>query len=673
MELLSPAGSYEAVIAAVQSGADAVYLGGSRFGARQSAKNFEIPDMKKWIDYCHLYGVKVYVTVNTLIKDSELDDLAEYVKDLASVHPDALIVQDMGAVTVIRTVAPTMPIHASTQMTATSLEDVQFLENLGIERVVLSRELSAVEIKYISQNTSCELEVFVHGALCMSYSGQCLMSSILGGRSGNRGRCAQPCRLSYTLEGSGEKSKGFLLSPKDLCLAEEIKTLEEIGVSSLKIEGRLKRAGYVSTVVGVYRKLMDSCKKPDKADIKALSDAFGRGFTKGLFGCETGKKMMSHENSSNASEHIFSKEALDRTREDANFRKIPVTINVVAKIGKPFTARMQDFDGNSVSYVSDFICEKAEKTPTGKDRIISSMEKLGAEPFISTETVVDADCEAVIPVSALNLARRSLCELLKNERIKRERIETYPFIRLEKHEKKDSLDIWCMVETKEQFDAAKNLGIENIITAFDNKESIKRLGFVTKSTGAFGERVIVSNTGQLLKCENSQITGGSRLNITNSLSAEFYGAFMDKAIISPELSLKEIKNLTSHTSLSCGVIGYGRLDLMLCANCPAKAAGKCQNKENKLYLRDRMGEKFPLLCTEDCVMRILNSKPIYMADKWNDFKSCGIDFVCLVFTTETKEECSHIIKEYINAKNGIKANQMRENTFTRGHFYRGIL
>ena len=669
MELLSPAGSYEAVVAAVQSGADAVYLGGQRFGARQSAKNFDIPDMKKWIDYCHLYGVRVYVTVNTLIKDSELEDLAEYVKDLAAINPDALIVQDMGAVTLIRTVAPAMPIHASTQMTATSLEDVQFLENLGVERVVLSRELSAAEIKHISENTGCELEVFVHGALCMSFSGQCLMSSILGGRSGNRGRCAQPCRLSYTLE----DRKGFLLSPKDLCLAEEIKTLEEIGVSSLKIEGRLKRAGYVSTVVGVYRKLMDSSKKPDKQDIKVLSDAFGRGFTKGFFGCETGKKMMNHENSSNASEHIFSKEAQERAREDANFRKIPVSIKAEAKIGKPFTAEMQDFDGNSVSYVSDFICEKAEKTPTGRDRIVSSMEKLGAEPFVSKDTIVEADNQAVIPVSELNLSRRRLCELLKIERMKRERIETYPFIYTQKQEKKGSLDIWCMVETKEQFDAVKKMGIQNVVTAFDTKESIKRLGFVTKSTGNAGDRVLVSNTGQLLMYENSEIIGGNRLNITNSLSAEFYSAFMDKAIISPELSLKEIKNLTSHTSLSCGVIGYGRLDLMLCANCPVKAAGKCQNKENKLFLRDRKGEAFPLFCAEDCTMRILNSKPIYMADKWSDFESCGIDFVCLVFTTETQEECFEIIKEYKVAKNGIKANQMRENTFTRGHFYRGIM
>ncbi len=673
MELLSPAGSYEAVVAAVQSGADAVYLGGSRFGARQSAKNFEIPEMKKWIDYCHLYGVKVYVTVNTLVKDSELDDLAEYVRSLAKINADALIVQDMGAVTVIRSVAPALPIHASTQMTATSLEDVQFLENLGIERVVLSRELPVAEIKYIAENTSCEFEIFVHGALCMSYSGQCLMSSILGGRSGNRGRCAQPCRLMYTLEGDREKTKGFLLSPKDLCLAEEIKTLEEMGITSLKIEGRLKRAGYVSTVVDVYRRLIDSGKKPDKSDIKALSDAFGRGFTKGLFGGETGKKMMSHENSSNASDHEFSKEAIERTKEDANIRKIPVKIKAEAKIGEPFRAQMWDFDGNCVCVESDFICDRAQKSPTDKIRIKTSMEKLGASPFISGNTEVDSSADVLVPVSVLNSVRRTLCDLLKEERIKRESVETYPFEMGEKHQKTGDVDIWCMVETEKQLKAARELGIKNIITAFEEPSSIRRCEPVTRGGNTKSRRVLVSNVGQLLINENAEIIGGNRLNITNTLSAEYYSAFMDKAILSPELSLKEIKNLTFHTRLSCGVIGYGRLDLMLCGNCPVKAFGKCQDGKRIYKLRDRKGEVFPLLCAEKCTMRVLNSKPMFMADKWKDFEACGIDFVCLVFTTEDEDECRKIIKEYKEAKNGIKVAPMRENTFTRGHFYRGIL
>lgn len=673
MELLSPAGSYESVIAAVQSGADAVYLGGAKFGARQSAKNFETHEMKKWIDYCHLYGVKVYVTVNTLVKDSELEELAEYVRELAKINADALIVQDMGAVTVIRTAAPAMPVHASTQMTATSLEDVQFLENLGIERVVLSRELTMAEIKHISENTSCELEVFVHGALCMSYSGQCLMSSIIGGRSGNRGRCAQPCRLMYTLEGNRDKTKGFLLSPKDLCLADELETLKKIGVSSLKIEGRLKRAGYVSTVVGVYRKLLDTKGKLSGQDIKVLSDAFGRGFTKGLFGGEAGKKMMSHENSSNAADNVFTKEALERAKENANIRKIPVRIKAEAKKGEPFFAQIEDMDGNAVSVKSDFLCEKAEKSPTGMDRIKGAMEKLGATPFISEETVAYADADVAVPVSILNSVRRELCELLKEKRIKREPLETYSLSLPQTQSKISNPDIWCMVETKEQYKAAKKAGIKNIITAFDERSAIRRCGHVTHMGKTDSERVLVSNAGQLLQYEGREITGGSRLNITNSMSAEFYSAFMDKGIISPELSFKEIKRLTRGTKLSCGVIGYGRLDLMLCGNCPVKAAGKCQDGKKVYRLRDRKGEEFPLLCAENCTMRVLNSKPVFMADKWDDFKESGIDFVCLVFTTESEEECTGIIKEYINAKNGIKVTPMRENTFTRGHFYRGIL
>ena len=254
MELLAPAGSSAALHAAVQSGADAVYLGGSRFGARHSAENFTAEDMKKWVDYCHLYGVDVHVTVNTLIKEKEIAALQEYVKELNNIGVDALIVQDIGAAEIIKNTIPDMTLHASTQMTVTSLEGVKYLENMGFSRVVLARELSEKEIEHICKNAKAEIEVFVHGAICMCYSGQCLMSSILGGRSGNRGRCAQPCRLPYELlEKDKSAGNGYILSPKDMALVNDLGTLNKIGVASLKIEGRLKRAEYVSAVVGVYR------------------------------------------------------------------------------------------------------------------------------------------------------------------------------------------------------------------------------------------------------------------------------------------------------------------------------------------------------------------------------------------------------------------------------------
>jgi len=673
LELLSPAGSYESLIAAVQSGADAVYLGGTKFGARQSAANFDVPEMKKWIDYCHLYGVKVYVTVNTLIKNSEISELETYIKDLNNINVDGVIVQDFGVLSIIRAVAPELQIHGSTQMTATSLEDVKFLENLGFTRVVLARELSAEQIRHIATNTDCEIEVFVHGALCMSYSGQCLMSSILGGRSGNRGRCAQPCRLPYTLENVDKPVSGFLLSPRDLCLVNRLNMLKDAGVTSLKIEGRLKRAGYVSTVVGIYRKCLDENVKASSEDMKALSDAFGRGFTAGFFGGETGKKMMNSENSSNAAENVFSKAALERCREDAAFRKIEVSVKATARLGESLSVVMEDIDGNTVTCISDVLCEKAQKTPVSADRIKEALMKFGGSPYKCSLIEVSADEGIIIPVSAINGVRRTLVEEMNNKRVSRKKRETYTLPEKDFVRKSKKIEIYCEVTTPEQLNIAKRLGIKNIIASEKIGAPIIKAPLVTSSGVARGNRVYVSSIGQIENSEAFEIIGGHRLNITNSYSADFYSGYMNRAVLSPELSLKEISSLTSGTDLDCGVIVYGRLDLMLCANCPVKAAGKCSKGATIPFLKDRKGERFPVLCSDNCTARILNSKPVYMADKWQDVENSGVGFAVLVFTTETEKETENIITEYMRASEGEKAGSMAENTFTRGHFYRGIL
>ena len=353
MELLSPAGNAAALGAAVQSGADAVYLGGSEFGARHSAENFSLDEIKRWTDYCHLYGVQVHVTVNTLVKEKELTRLQEYVKGLSFAGVDALIIQDIGAAEIIKNTIPDMTLHASTQMTVTSLEGVKYLEDIGFERVVLARELSSEEIAYICKNTDAEIEVFVHGAVCMCYSGQCLMSSVIGGRSGNRGRCAQPCRLPYELLENGKNiSSGYLLSPKDLALVNELKSLNEMGVTSLKIEGRLKRAEYVSAVVGIYRKYLDTLGVASQKDMNELLDAFSRtGFTDGYFKNNLGKNMMSYDIPGNSSENKFSEAAKQRAADNANIRKIPVNIAGVLKTDSPLEVTMYDDDGNCASRI----------------------------------------------------------------------------------------------------------------------------------------------------------------------------------------------------------------------------------------------------------------------------------------------------------------------------------
>ena len=347
IELLAPAGNETALHAAVQSGADAVYIGGTKFGARHSAKNFTIEDIKRQTEYCHLYGVDVHVTVNTLIKERELEEVVEYASALNSSGVDALIIQDIGAAKLIHKAIPDMQLHASTQMTVTSLEGVKYLEDMGFSRVVLARELSKKEIETICAGARAEIETFAHGAICMCYSGQCLMSSILGGRSGNRGRCAQPCRLNYTLLEKGKPcGSAYVLSPRDMALVRHLKELREIGVASLKIEGRLKRAEYVSAVVGIYRKYLDSAAEVSKQDMRELHDAFSRsGFTDGYFTGNLGAPMMSHKNPGNEN-NIFTEAAKRRAMPDSNVRKIPVNISGTMRKGEPVKVSVFDDDGN---------------------------------------------------------------------------------------------------------------------------------------------------------------------------------------------------------------------------------------------------------------------------------------------------------------------------------------
>ncbi len=301
IELLAPAGSIESLYAAVQAGADAVYMGGSKFSARAYANNFDDEQLKEAINYCHLYGVKVYITVNTLIKEEEIKEAIKYIRFLYSIGADALIIQDTGIAKLIKENLPDFEIHASTQMTVHNGEGAIFLKELGFKRIVLSRELSLKEIEYISKDLDIETEIFVHGALCICYSGQCLMSSILGGRSGNRGRCAQPCRLPYTLinEKNDKETKGYLLSPKDICNIENMEDLIKAGATSFKIEGRMKRPEYVAGVIRSYRKAIDAAINKEnfeeEQNKKELMQLFNReGFSKAYLYGNKGKDMMAY-------------------------------------------------------------------------------------------------------------------------------------------------------------------------------------------------------------------------------------------------------------------------------------------------------------------------------------------------------------------------------------------
>ena len=671
MELLSPAGGIKQLKAAVQSGADAVYLGGPVFGARYSAQNFTVDEMREMADYCHLYGVDVHVAVNTLIKETELPKLKEYLYTLNDIGADAIIIQDMGAARLAKKIIPDMPLHASTQMTVTSLEGVKYLEKAGFSRVVLARELSKEEIEYICKNAHIETEVFVHGAICMCYSGQCLMSSIIGGRSGNRGRCAQPCRLPYSLvEGDKTVSEGYLLSPKDMALIKEIKALERIGVTSLKIEGRLKRAEYVSAVTGIYRNYIDFPSDVSSKDYTELKNAFSRtGFTDGYFTSNLGRKMMSRENPSNAPLNTFSQQALSRAADDANIRKIPINITAVITKGEVISVTANDNDGHYASAEGDIPAVKADKRPIDEKRVREQLEKLGQTPFDSEDTSVFIESGITVPVSEINKVRRAVCEeliRLRTERKKGEKVE-YKFPKAVRKSRKPQ--ITCKVRKKEQERAAAELGIEriyggNIAAAepiFSNDEEIKTAG------------VLISNTAQLMRFKDKKLYGGSRLNIFNSMTVNALEG-LETYAISPELNLNEIAALAANTDAPLEITGYGRTGLMLMKNCPVKASGYCRGRKDLYKLKDRKNKEFPLICHKNCICELINSVPVFIADKMDDFMDLGIDYICLDFTTENYEETKRIIKIYQQALNGEKVkNPFGVNNTTGGHYYRGVM
>lgn len=688
IELLAPAGSPAALRAAVQSGADAVYLGIDTFGARQSAENFSLDELPKWIDYCHLYGVDVHVTVNTLIKNNELSKLSECVKRLNNAHADALIIQDLGAAEIIKNTVPDMTLHASTQMTVTSLEGVKYLENMGFSRVVLARELSKNEIEYICKNAQAEIEVFVHGAICMCYSGQCLMSSILGGRSGNRGRCAQPCRLPYELMEKGQcAGRGYILSPKDMSLINELGTLNEAGVKSLKIEGRLKRAEYVSAVVGIYRKYIDNPKEVTAQDMQELKDAFSRtGFTDGYFKGQLGKAMMSHKISGNSSDNKFTADAVLRTSENANARKIPVNIAGTLKEGAPLEVVMYDNDGNCFDAVGTLNSETAVNKPLDKTRFKEQLLKLGSTPFEAVSAEVYTDSGITIPVKEINAVRRTAVDGLIKKRIERHTGRICDSELLTAHERKENdIILTAEVSSEEQLEAAIQAGIKRVYAParIMNKRLVgmaqsNRTELVEKASEIFSvqeitsDAVLVSSSAAVYKYAEKRLYGDFRLNVFNSRTAEHFSK-LQGITLSPELNLHEIRDILKYTTAQTEIIGYGHLPLMIMKNCPVRAMGKCQKGRQIYTLRDRKNEEFPIICSDDCRSVLLNSKPLFTADKITDLTDLKINSIRLIFTVEKFSQCGKIIDVYKRAMKGEKIEPMRENTFTRGHLYRGVL
>ncbi len=687
MELLAPAGGMEALRAAVQSGADAVYLGAGSFSARAGAKNFSFEDLSEAVRYCHVYGVKVHCALNTLIKETELEAAAETARDICRAGADAIIIQDIGLAGYLKKMLPDMELHASTQMTVTSLEGALALEEAGFSRVVLARELSLKEIEEISRGVDIETEVFVHGAICMCYSGQCLMSSILGGRSGNRGRCAQPCRLKYSLLENGEAcGEAYVLSPKDMALIEHLKELSAAGVASLKIEGRLKSPEYVSAVTGVYRKYLDSIGKRIAAeDMEELRNAFSRsGFTDGYLTGVLGRDMMSHDNPANNSGNRYSSEARERA-SGRTVRRIPVNIYASLCDGNNLSVTMYDNDGNCAVCSGSVPAEPARSKPLEAERLEEQLSKLGQTPFEAAEVTAEVDKGITVPVKDINETRRRACAELESMRAYRKegRIIDTSFEYQSGNEPRE-LYLTAEVMNEEQARAVLDSGaVKRLYAPAEVCASLKEVDggaeIVTKTVDIFRpekittEHVSVSSPAAMRYYGSRAAYGNFRLNVYNSQTAAAFSG-LKSITLSPELNLHDIRALAEHFSASeLEVIGYGYLPLMIMKNCPVRAMGRCAKNGRSYSLRDRENMDFKILCGDDCRAILLNSKPIFTADIMETIKNSKINCIRLNFTVENSEQCGKIVSAYRAAVSGGRVPPMKENTFTRGHMRRGVL
>lgn len=649
-ELLAPAGSFECLVAAVSAGADAIYVGGRRFGARAFAKNFDLPELLDALTYCKLHGVKLYVTVNTLLEDKEISDVVDYARQLWKIGIDALIVSDVGVISAIREALPKMELHASTQMSVHSSLGADAAYDLGCKRVVLARELSLENIKSATENSKTEIEVFLHGALCVSHSGQCLFSSLVGGRSGNRGECAQPCRLPYTTPRGTE----YPLSLKDLSLADHIPELIDSGVASLKIEGRMKSAGYVYTVTQIYRRLLDEKRAATKEEKEILRQAFSRGgFTDGYLTARLGSGMLGVRSEGDKEE--------SRKIDEISIplSKKAVCAKVTLSLGKP--AEMTLTDGTRKVTVIGETPVKAESSPLTKEGVCERLSKMGNTYLSLDPSEIDLTLDEGINLSpaALNSLRRSaaeaFCSFGRPEPIgvctigatsdakkpEKSPLTTAEFYSAEEYLKAKALSpefisgidrsFVPLFSAPEAIKDAKGVILPAVILDSELSSAKAQLLLARELGATHG---VAQNIGQisLLSDMGFTVFGGFRLNITNTLSKKFYQRLgVSELILSPELTLPKARDISG------GAITYGRIPLMLTERCFVKDSFGCASCGKASFI-DRRGERFPLIREHDHRTVILNSAITYMGDKSAELDSAGLYHRHLLFTNETAEQ-----------------------------------
>ena len=687
MELLSPAGSPESLRAAVESGAGAVYLGWGDFNARRNAKNFSDEEFADALRYCHERGVRVFLTLNTLLTDRELPKALETAAAACRMGVDSVLVQDWGLFDLLRQALPDLPLHASTQMSLFTSGGCREMAADGCERVVIARECSAADTAEICKNCPAEVEVFVHGALCMCYSGQCEMSALIGGRSGNRGRCAQPCRLPYGVNEPAKKS--YPLSLKDSCLADRLGEMAEMGVACLKLEGRMKRPEYVAVITRIYARLLAEGRRPTAAEKAELEQAFSRsGFTDWYWQGRHGAGMFGTrpENAPDPKELFAQAKA---AYEKGDQRTVPVRFACTVRAGVPCALTAETEDGRAVT-VTGPVPEAARSRAVTAEELCQRLRKTGGTAYRCKAVTAEVDEGLSLPASAVNALRRDALAALTDARTappKRRELPVPPppagdraaaaprftvsvttaaqltpqllalgparvYVPLELLAAFTALPEadteWCAIlprvwrdrdeaELRRWLDHAKSLGVTAVLA------------------GNIGHLSLVRDTGLA-------VYGDYGLNVFNGRALDYLRKKgLSSACLSFELRFAQLRDLPK--CLPAEAIVYGRLPLMITENCLIENAGACRcDRPN--FLTDRTGAAFPLLPAYGHRTEIQNSRVLWLADR-PEYRRLGLSFARLRFTTETPEECLRVFRDY-------QAGAAASGEFTRGLYERGV-
>ena len=686
IEILAPAGNLDSLLAGIHSGADAVYFGYGELNARRNAKNFDEHSLAEASRLCKERGVKMHMTVNTMVYDREYDEVLRTLEIACKYGIDALIVQDLGVAKIVREAAPEMKMHASTQLTVHNVSGAWQAKELGFSRVVLAREMSREEILQVTTQVPVETEVFVHGALCMCVSGQCYMSSVIGERSGNRGLCAQPCRLPFA---SGRKGdSGYALSLKDLSLADRVKELMALGVDSFKIEGRMKRPEYVAAAVSQFKEAVRGA----QADMDLMAAVFSRsGFTKGYFDAKLGQEMFGTRQKEDvlASQKVL-KKLSDMASKDV--ARVGVDFSFTMKENEPAVLTASDGEGHTVQAQGE-IPQQALKAPTTEELVWRSLEKTGGTFYYLNSLTCDLGDGLIYPASQLNSLRREALDKLTQLRGE---IHEIPFHKPEKQPvpkhigaQGEKLPLRAAVREIAQITERMGEVCELISVPLDellkNKNNLpkelipkisvslprvvfgddekylaerltecKHLGIRHLSTGNLGGVYLGRKMGFALH-------GEFGLNIANAgCLAEYERLGLSDCLLSFELSLARARAVGG--TLPRGLLIYGKLPLMVTRNCPIRLSG-CKECKGFGTLTDRKKEVFEVRCTGRRYSEIFNSKPVYLADKMDEVS--GIDYGLLSFTSEGAKQVDRILLRY------TQTHDPMEN-ITRGLYYRNV-